>query len=94
MALTVLGAGVMGTGIATLALIRGLSVLLVDISEQRLVPARADIARQLRVVKLMGAAPDSAGHGRLRTACLPGAASASDAVIETITESPELKPTA
>jgi methoxymalonate biosynthesis protein len=91
MALTVLGAGVMGTGISTLALIRGLSVLLIDISEERLAPARADIAHQLRLARLMGAAPDALPRGELRTTCLPSTASDSGLVIEAITESAELK---
>jgi methoxymalonate biosynthesis protein len=90
-ALTVLGAGVMGSGISTLALIRGLSVLLVDISDERLAPARTGVAHQLRLASLMGAVPDGLPHGELRTTCHPGDARDSDVVIEAVTESAELK---
>ena len=59
--LGVLGAGVMGTGIAVLATGRGLPVVLVDIDDETLAAARRRVRQHLRLAQLMGALPrDSA----------------------------------
>jgi methoxymalonate biosynthesis protein len=88
--LTVLGAGVMGVGIATLALGHGLSVLLVDIDDATLRRARGDVADQLRLGQLMGAYT-GAPTGELRTSTSTHDAQDATAVIEAITEDAQLK---
>src|SRR5438477_382022 len=66
--LTVLGAGVMGAGIATLALGHGLPVLLIDLDEAALDKARRDIGEQLRMAQLMGARTGEAAELSTSTA--------------------------
>lgn len=88
--LTVLGAGVMGIGIATLALGHGLSVLLIDIDDAKLGGARGDVAHQLRLGQLMGAGA-GVPVGELRTSTSMHDAEDATAVIEAITEDAGLK---
>ncbi len=89
--LAILGAGVMGTNIATLALGHGVPVVLVDVGEPLLTRARAAIAQKLRHAQLMGALPPDRPQGELVTSTsLPDAADAT-AVIEAVTEVPETK---
>lgn len=89
--LAILGGGVMGTGITALALGHGIRVFLVDVSEAALEQARAAAARQLRHAQLMGALPAGRQAAALTTSLsLPDAADVT-AVIEAVTESPELK---
>ena len=53
----VLGAGVMGTGIAALVLGCGIPVTLIDIDDAKLAEAEASVPRQLRLGQLMGQLP-------------------------------------
>jgi methoxymalonate biosynthesis protein len=89
--LVVLGAGVMGVGIATLVLGHGLPVLLVDIDAAKLDQAHIDVARHLRLAQLMGARCGDQPIGELVTSTsVPDAAEAT-VVIEAITEVVGLK---
>ncbi|QEU89897.1 3-hydroxyacyl-CoA dehydrogenase family protein [Streptomyces kanamyceticus] len=87
----VLGAGVMGTGITTLALRHGVHVTLVDTSDAILVAARTRIAAELRMAQLV-AGPAEADPGVLETttSVLPAIGMA-DAVIEAVVEDAVVK---
>ncbi|MFF5563139.1 3-hydroxyacyl-CoA dehydrogenase family protein [Streptomyces sp. NPDC012623] len=94
--LAVLGAGVMGSGIAALAVGHGITVSLIDVDRRRLDGAPARIGHQVRTARLMGALPDGAVDGALLTGlslaelvAADGAAPA--AVIEAVTEDPDAK---
>ena len=89
--LAILGGGVMGTGIATLAVGHGIPVVLVDVSEEVLNRTRANVALQLRHAALMGALPAGRPTGELITSTSVQDAGDATAVIEAVTESPELK---
>jgi methoxymalonate biosynthesis protein len=88
--LAILGGGVMGTGITTLAIGHGIPVVLVDVSEDILRQTRAAIGHQLRHAQLMGVLPDRP-HGELVTGTSVQDAADVTAVIEAVTESPESK---
>jgi methoxymalonate biosynthesis protein len=87
----VLGAGVMGTAIAALAVGRGLDVVLVDVDEAALARAREDVPRQLRTAQLMGALPRGGGAGELVTTTAVADVAGAAAVIESVTELPHVK---
>ncbi|OPF81753.1 3-hydroxyacyl-CoA dehydrogenase [Streptomyces antioxidans] len=94
--LAVLGAGVMGSGIAALAVGHGVAVSLIDPDRQRLDAAPASVDHQVRTARLMGALPDEAVPGALVTcpslADLPTAdGTAPTAVIEAVTEDADAK---
>ncbi|MFF2729762.1 3-hydroxyacyl-CoA dehydrogenase family protein [Streptomyces sp. NPDC058008] len=94
--LTVLGAGVMGSGIAALAVGHGIAVSLIDLDRRRLDEAPARIAHQVRTARLMGALPDGTEPGTLVTGLsLAGLVTADDAaptaVIEAVTEDADAK---
>ncbi|MGH8653371.1 MAG: 3-hydroxyacyl-CoA dehydrogenase family protein [Gammaproteobacteria bacterium] len=89
--LAVLGAGVMGTGIATLAIGHGLPVVLVDIHQEILQRARSNVLKQLRVAQLMGRVPRDRAVGELVTSTTIGDIADATAVIEAVTERAELK---
>ncbi|MFE4449273.1 3-hydroxyacyl-CoA dehydrogenase family protein [Streptomyces sp. NPDC056796] len=94
--LTVLGAGVMGSGIAALAVGHGIAVSLIDLDRRRLDEAPARIAHQVRTARLMGALPDGTDPGTLVTGLsLAGRVTADDAaptaVIEAVTEDADAK---
>jgi methoxymalonate biosynthesis protein len=89
--LGVLGAGVMGTGIATLALGHGIPVVLVDVDDATLANARASVTRQLRLATLMSAFPAGRTAGELFTTTDLGATASATAVVESVTEKPDLK---
>jgi methoxymalonate biosynthesis protein len=89
--LAVIGAGVMGASIATLATGHGLPVLLVDIDEGKLRTAPARVDRQLRTARLFGALPSEGPVGKLRTSAALSEAAGATAVIESVTELPEVK---
>ena len=89
--LAVLGAGVMGVGITTLALGHGLPVHLVDVDQERLARARERIAEELRLAQLLGALPPDTEPGELSTGTSTAPAARATAVIEAITENAELK---
>ncbi|WP_158891527.1 3-hydroxyacyl-CoA dehydrogenase family protein [Amycolatopsis anabasis] len=92
--LAVLGAGVMGTSIATLAIGHGVPVVLVDIDRAALDRARATIAGQLRHAQLMAALPADRAPGELVTSGSVRDAADATAVIEAVTELTESKATA
>jgi methoxymalonate biosynthesis protein len=89
--LAVLGAGVMGTGIATLATGTGLPVVLVDVDEAVLAAARASVRQQSRLAALMGSLPKGRAAGELVTTTRLADIGPAAAVIESVTELPELK---
>ncbi len=89
--LAILGGGVMGTGIATLAVGHGIPVVLVDVSEEVLSRTRANVALQLRHAALMGALPAGRPSGELITSTSVQDAADATSVVEAVTESPELK---
>lgn len=89
--LAVIGAGVMGTGIASLAVGRGLPVILVDVDPDRLAVARTEVAQQVRLAQLMGALPRTGSVGELVTGTAPADAANATAVVESVTERAELK---
>jgi methoxymalonate biosynthesis protein len=84
--LVIIGAGVMGTGIAAMALGYGASVVLVDIADAILGHARARIERQLRLGQLMEAFPAGRAAGALTTTTSMAAARGAIAVIEAVAE--------
>ena len=87
---TVLGAGVMGTAIAALVVGHGLPVTLVDVDEEKLTRARAEVAKQLRLAHLMGALTMGTPGELVTTVDLADIAG-TDVVIESVTEIAELK---
>lgn len=84
--LAVLGAGVMGTGIATLAAGCGLPVVLVDVDAERLDLATAEVRQQLRLARLMGSFPADTPAGELTTTTDPAGVAGASALIESVTE--------
>lgn len=89
--LGVVGAGVMGTAIATLAIGRGLPVVLLDVDEPKLARARQNVTQQLRLAQLMGQLPRTAEVGELVTTTSMDGLACADVVIEAVTELPEVK---
>jgi len=89
--IAVLGAGVMGTGISTLAVGHGLPVVLVDVDEAVLERARAATATGLRHAQLVGALPPGRAPGELRTTVSLDDIAAAGAVVEAVTERADLK---
>jgi methoxymalonate biosynthesis protein len=87
----VLGAGVMGTGIAALAVGCGVPVVLVDVDDETLARARASVAQQSRLAQLMGALPGATAAGELTTTTDVGRVAGATAVIESVTERIEVK---
>ena len=88
--LAVVGAGVMGTNITTLALGHGVPVVLVDVDEAVLSRAREIIKQKLRHAQLMSALPDRP-HGQLVTSVSLDDVADATAVIEAVTELPGTK---
>lgn len=82
----VLGAGVMGTGIATLAVGSGVPVVLVDVNEERLAAARAAVAQQLRLAQFLGHLSATTTAAELETTVDPARVADATAVIEAVTE--------
>jgi methoxymalonate biosynthesis protein len=89
--LAVVGAGVMGTNIATLAVGHGVPVVLVDRSDDVLSLARKTVAQKLRHAQLMGALPQDRPQGELATSASLGDVADATTVIEAIVEVPETK---
>jgi methoxymalonate biosynthesis protein len=87
----VLGAGVMGTSIATLAIGHGVPVVLVDVDDAKLAKARKDVKQQLRLAQLMGQLPRTGAVGELVTTTDYADLADVTSVIEAVTELPELK---
>ena len=89
--LAIVGGGVMGTNITTLALGHGIPVVLIDVSEAVLARSRKTIAQKLRHAQLMGALPADRPHGELTTSTSLRDAEDATAVIEAVTELPQTK---
>ncbi|WP_326638658.1 3-hydroxyacyl-CoA dehydrogenase family protein [Streptosporangium sp. NBC_01755] len=89
--LGVLGAGVMGTGIAVVAIGHGIPVVLVDVSEDKLADARHRVDLQLRHARLMGTVPAKGPVADLTTTMELAAVADATAVIEAIIEDAEIK---
>ncbi|MFI6743574.1 3-hydroxyacyl-CoA dehydrogenase family protein [Nonomuraea sp. NPDC050451] len=87
----VIGAGVMGTGIATLLSGYGLPVILVDADPQALARATAQVRGQLRLARMMKALPSGRPSGKVTTSTSPASIAPADVVIESVTECPDLK---
>jgi methoxymalonate biosynthesis protein len=89
--LAIVGAGVMGTNIATLATGHGVPVVLVDLSDDVLAQARQTIKGKLRHAQLMGVLPSGRTPGALVTSTSLDDAADATTVIEAVTEVPETK---
>ena len=89
--LAVVGAGVMGTNIATLAIGHGIPVVLMDVGDPVLARARRIITQKLRHAQLMGALPPGHPPGALTTSTSLDDAADATTVIEAVTELPETK---
>ncbi|MEV0361044.1 3-hydroxyacyl-CoA dehydrogenase family protein [Nocardia sp. NPDC050697] len=89
---TIVGAGVMGTAIATTVIINGISVHLVDTDDVALSAAPARISNQVRHAQLVGITQSDKKQGCLTTAKeVDGQLKQSMVVIEAIVESSERK---
>ncbi|HWM01775.1 MAG TPA: 3-hydroxyacyl-CoA dehydrogenase family protein [Actinophytocola sp.] len=88
--LAILGAGVMGTAIATLATGRGLPVTLVDTDRSKVDAAAGSVRQQLRLAQLMGKLPRTGTPGELTVTATPDLSDAT-VVVEAVTELAELK---
>ncbi|RSN69748.1 3-hydroxyacyl-CoA dehydrogenase family protein [Actinomadura sp. WAC 06369] len=89
--LAVVGAGVMGTNIAALALGHGVDVTLVDVDEDILAKARTEVRRKLKHAQLLDALPADRPRGTLGTSLALADAAAADVVIEAVVEIAEVK---
>jgi methoxymalonate biosynthesis protein len=87
----VFGAGVMGIGIATLLVGRGIPVTLVDVDPARRDSARPRLRDELRMGRMVGALSRDGAAGELTVADSVGAAATASWIIEAVTEDPELK---
>lgn len=89
--LAVIGAGTMGTGIATLASGRGVPVVLVDASAEALAKAEQAVPSQRRLAQMMGSLPRDTAPGTLTTTTAIAGIAGCTAVVEAVTELPETK---
>jgi methoxymalonate biosynthesis protein len=89
--LAVIGAGVMGTNISTLALGHGVPVVLVDVDEEILATAKATIKQKLRHATLLGVLPADTAPGKLTTSVNLVDIAEATTVIEAVVEIPEVK---
>ncbi|WP_432906177.1 3-hydroxyacyl-CoA dehydrogenase family protein [Micromonospora matsumotoense] len=94
--LAVLGAGVMGTGIAALAVGHGIAVSMIDVDRRRLAEATDRVDRQVRTARLMGALPEGTRPGLLDVGVSladvsTGRTGTLTAVVEAVTEDPDAK---
>ncbi|MBT0772361.1 3-hydroxyacyl-CoA dehydrogenase family protein [Kineosporia sp. J2-2] len=89
--LAVLGAGVMGTAIAALAVGRGLPVVLVDVDPEILRRAASAVRGQVRMAQLLGKLPRDEPSGELTTTTDLDAVAGCRAVVEAVTERAETK---
>jgi methoxymalonate biosynthesis protein len=89
--LVVVGAGVMGTSITTMAIAHGISVMLIDIDANQLGRASHQIATQLRHGRLLSKLPFDLPVGQLTTDTKFELADGIIAVVEAITENGDLK---
>jgi methoxymalonate biosynthesis protein len=89
--LAIVGGGVMGTNISTLATGYGIPVTLIDVNEAVLATARKTISQKLRHAQLMGALPAGRAPGELVTSTSMEAIEDATTVIEAVTEVAEVK---
>jgi len=92
--LGIIGAGQMGNGIAHVAALSGLAVVLIDVRQEALTDAMATIGRNLDRQVQKGAVTQearAAALGRITTATETAALSGSDMVIEAATEREDVK---
>ena len=89
--LAVIGAGVMGTNISTLALGHGVPVTLVDLDEEKLEGARKLIKQKLRHAQLMGVLPADRPQGALTTTTTLADIADATTVVEAVVEIAETK---
>jgi methoxymalonate biosynthesis protein len=89
--IAIIGAGVMGTGIATLALGRGMPVVLVDTDPAKTEKAAPAIDQQLRHAQLLNAFSGDHSLGKLTTTTTIDEAADATTVIEAVTEDPGTK---
>ncbi|MGW4365602.1 3-hydroxyacyl-CoA dehydrogenase family protein [Nocardia takedensis] len=89
--ITVFGAGVMGSGITTLAVGHGIPVHLIDLDPAALERARTTVKKQLRHAQMMSALPAGVEFGELTTATSTEGRIESAAAVEAITEDVDLK---
>lgn len=92
--LMIVGAGVMGVGIATLGAGFGLPVTLVDVDDDTLATARRKVKQELRLARMMGALPEDTPPGEVVTTTSMEEGAQATAVIEAVTESAEVKASA
>ncbi|BBC29276.1 3-hydroxyacyl-CoA dehydrogenase [Streptomyces graminofaciens] len=84
--LGILGAGVMGTGIAALAIGHGVPVILTDPDPGALARAEAAVTHQVRHARLVAALPAGVLPGELSLGVSPEDLSGATAVVEAVTE--------
>jgi methoxymalonate biosynthesis protein len=89
--LAVVGAGVMGTGIATLAAGHGRPVVLIDVDRAALDRAVAAVPGHLRLAQLLGKLPAGAATGVVEPATGLPAAAGAELVVEAVVEVPAVK---
>ncbi|MFG1793145.1 3-hydroxyacyl-CoA dehydrogenase family protein [Nocardia sp. NPDC049149] len=89
--IAIVGAGVMGTGIATLVVGHGVPTVLVDIDAAALRRAELAVASGLRHAQLAGASPAARVPAALHTTLSLNDIADATAVIEAVTELPEQK---
>lgn len=89
--LTVLGAGVMGTNIATVAVGHGVPVVLYDVDDAALTRARAQVRSNLRHAQMMGVLPPDRPAAELTTTLEIGDGADATVVIEAVTEQAVVK---
>lgn len=89
--LAIIGGGVMGTNIATLATGYGIPVTLIEVSDDVLTRTRATIGQKLRHAQLMGALPAGQARGELVTSTWLADIADATTVIEAVTEVAETK---
>ncbi|MFD2767889.1 3-hydroxyacyl-CoA dehydrogenase family protein [Micromonospora eburnea] len=89
--LAVLGAGVMGSGIAAMAVGHGMDVFLVEVDENVLARARDRLPDQLRHAQMLGVLPTGRPPGNLSISTSIRDVGVVDAVIEAVTEESQLK---
>lgn len=90
----VVGAGVMGTGVAQALATTGHHVLLIDVSTDALAAVRPKVLRGLRLERMLSRRPAPSSAGTLKRITLAsdlGVLAAADFVIENVTERWEIK---
>jgi methoxymalonate biosynthesis protein len=87
----VLGAGVMGVGIAALALGHGVPVVLIDVDEDILGNAARAVPLRIRQGRLLGRLPRTTDLPPLATSTSLAAAADATVVIEAVVELPDVK---